>query len=146
MKMRLRALLAVGLCLTATLTAYPSLAEDAGIDFWNVSDLQTRMSTQDSQSRSLDRESEVTLHRTMIRAEIAGDVAEGRTTFEQAACRYSEVNRSCAKALKFTRKTYEGKSDEERAGWQLIAHLRVHPHPNAGAAANAGLQWMRERY
>ena len=65
--------------------------------------------------------------------------------FQQGlGARFAEVNRSNAKSLGFTRKTYEGKSDDERAGWQLVSHLRVHPHPNAGPVVDAGTRWLRE--
>lgn len=145
MKMTLRAALAGCLFLVAALTAYPSLAAEVGFDFWNVSDLQAGMTTRADESRALDQESEVTLHRTMIRIEIATDVIEGRTTFEDGTARNAELNRSNAKALSFARKTFEGKSDEERAGWQLVSHLRVLTHPKANSVADEGAKWLRER-
>ena len=145
MKMTLRAAVAGGLFLAAALTAYPSLAQDAGFDFWNVGDLQSGLSVREDESRALDRESEVTLHRTMIRAEIATDVIEGRTTFEEGAAQYAELNRSHAKALSFSRKTYAGESDDERAARQLVSHLRVHPHPKANSVAEAGVRSLLQR-
>ncbi|HEX3147634.1 MAG TPA: hypothetical protein VHR66_06085 [Gemmataceae bacterium] len=144
MKMKLRSALAAVLFVAAALTAYPSLAEDTGVDFWNYPDLQFGLSRREAESRELDRESEITAHRTLVRIEIANDVAENRITFEEGVARFADINRSNAKAMNFTRKAYDGKSDEERAGWQLVSHLRVHRHPDAGVAAERGSRWLRE--
>ena len=146
MKLTLRTVAAGTLLAAAGLTAFPSLAEAAGVDFWHTPNMHLGIASAEEEARRLDREGEATVRRTAVRFEIVGDVADGRRTFAEATARFVELNRSNPAALQYTRTMFPGDTDEARAAWQLVSHLRHFAHPKAKAAADAGAVWMAERY
>lgn len=139
MKITLRAV-AAGAFLTALtaagLTAHPALAEEIGLDFWHVPDLRIGMSDSDREYRDLEKKGEVITRRVAIRTETVEDLIAGRIDVEEAVRRFNELNRLEPKMVERVRRMYVGDTDEQRAGWQLVAHVRVFQHPRAAAVAD----------
>jgi hypothetical protein len=123
----------------AGLFAYPSPAEDAGIDFWNLMDDRQRVAAAEETARILESEAEMTDRRIAVRAEIVRDVADGRLAFEDGARRFAELNRTLPGPLAAcARDRFPGRTDEERAARQLVSHLR---HANAPATSALADEW-----
>jgi hypothetical protein len=121
---------------TAGLTACPALAEEAGIDFWHVPDLRGAKSNSERRARDLELRGEVIARRIALRTETVRDVIAGRAGIEEAARRFAELNGQDPRALGHVRTMYDAPTDEERAGWQLVSHLRAYHDPRADAAAD----------
>jgi hypothetical protein len=121
---------------TAGLTACPALAQEAGIDFWHVPDLHVGKSDSERLAHDLELRGEVIARRFALRTETVRDVIAGRAGIEEAARRFAELNRQDPRALKHVRIMYDGPTDEERAGWQLVSHLRACRDSRAAAAAD----------
>ena len=87
------------------------------------------------EARELDRQAEVIVRRTAIRTETVAELLAGRLTAEEAVRRFDDLNRLEPGTLAHLRGLYEGQTDEERAAWQLVAHVRNHPDPRAQEVA-----------
>ena len=121
---------------TAGLTACPALAHEAGIDLWHVPNLRAGMSDTERRAHDLERMGEVISRRVALRMETVEDVVAGRVGIEEAMRRFVELNRTDPRALDRVRYMYDGTTDDERAGWQLVSHLRAYRDPRAVAAAD----------
>jgi hypothetical protein len=140
MKLTLRAAAAgtfLAALAAAGLSACPALAQEAGIDFWHIPDLRGGMSDSERWARDLELEGEVIGRRVALRTETVRDVVAGRVGIAEAVRRFAELNRTDPRGLRRVRHMYDGATDEERAGWQLVAHLRAYRDPRADAAADA---------
>jgi hypothetical protein len=124
--------------IAAAVFTYPAIAEESGTDFWNVFEFQDRAAQAEQESRRAEREDTIVMNRLAVRHEIIRDVLDGRLTFEEASQRYADLNRSQPAALNFVRKAFPGKTDDEKAAWQLAAHLRHFGEPLAVAL---GEEW-----
>jgi hypothetical protein len=122
----------------AVIFAYPAEADDPGGDIWQIVKAQSRIAEADRNMRKIDQEDEHVMRRVAIKQEVIRDLVDGRITFEEATQRYVELNRKHDLALTYLRRTYPGRTDEERAARQLAAHLRNCGYP---AAAALGEEW-----
>jgi hypothetical protein len=122
----------------AALFAYPALATESGTDFWNVFELQDRVSQAEQESRRAEREGAFVVNRLAVRHEVIRDVIDGRMTLEEASQRYADLNKLRATTLEYVRRVFPGRTDEERAAWQFAAHLRRFGDPVAEAL---GEEW-----
>jgi hypothetical protein len=139
MKLTLRAVAAgtfLAALTAAGLTAHPALAEDIGLDFWHVPDLRAGLSASEREFRDLERRGEVIGRRVAMRTETVEDLFAGRVGVEEAVRRFDELNRLDPRMVDRVRGMYPGDTDEERAGWQLAAHVRAYLHPRARAVAD----------
>src|SRR4051794_38383935 len=139
MKQTLRAVAAatfLAALATAGLTACPALAQEVGIDFWHVPDLRGGMSDTERRARDLELRGVVIARRVALRTETVRDLIAGRAGIEETLRRFAELNRQDPRALELVRLIYDGPTDEDRAGWQLVSHLRAYRDPRADAAAD----------
>ena len=121
---------------TAALTAHPALAREMGLDFWHVPELRAGITDSDRRARELEAMGQVIGRRLALRTETIEDLVAGRIKADEAARRFDELNRSEPTMLARVRRMYPGDTDQERAAWQLVAHVRVHAHPRAGEIAD----------
>lgn len=140
MKLTLRAA-AAGTLLTALaaagLTARPALAHEMGLDFWHVPDLRAGMSDSERRSRELEKAGDVVGRRVAVRRETIEDLLAGRVEIDDAVRRFDELNQAEPWIRERVRDMYPGDTDAEKAGWQLVAHVRAEPHPRAQEVAAA---------
>jgi len=138
MKLTLRALIA-GACLTALVTvgvtAYPALAQDLGVEFWDGPDWRMRLSESERRQRELERAGDIIVRRTVVRTETVNDLIAGRIRIDEAVRRFVDLNRSSPVTFERVRQMYPGDTHEERAAWQLVNHLRSRRTPKALALA-----------
>lgn len=146
MKLTYRALIA-GACLialaTVAVTAYPALAQDLGVEFWDAPDWRTRLAESERRHCELERAGDVVVRRTALRNETVNDLIAGRIRIDEAVRRFVELNNSSPTTLKLVRERHPGNTDEERATWQLVGHLRSRKTPRTLSLANevaAGLE------
>jgi hypothetical protein len=139
MKLMLRALAAGSLLAALTgagFTAYPAFARDTGFDFWESPDLQKRITACKQRARGLDRKGTSVVNRTMVRSETVDELLEGRLTLEEVVRRFVELNRSEPEMMGWVQSRFPGDTEEDRATWQLVSHLRVRLHPRAQVLAD----------
>lgn len=139
MKLTMRALVA-GAFLTASavvcITAYPALAQELSADIWDGPDWRTRLTDSERRAHELARQEEVVVKRVALRNEVVNDLIAGRLTADDAIVRFVELNRTGQEMMRRVRERYGGDTDEERAGWQLVSHLRSRQTPRARALAD----------
>src|SRR5262245_23038271 len=112
------ALLAVGVFV------YPSLAAESTADFFDIPDLRETIRSEERIETDLIRADQEVLHRLGCRLEVVSDLVVGQITFELAVRRFVDLNRSDPAAQRLTRLAFGGRTDEERAARQVIAHVR----------------------
>jgi len=134
MRLSLR-IVALGSCLMILpvigLSAVPSAAESAGLDFWHVPELHEQFEANERRDAELERRSEQAMRRIALREEVVSELVSGQVSFEVAARRFAQINRTDLAATRFARLTQPGRSDEERAARQVIAHVRALNTPRA---------------
>src|SRR5262245_10242223 len=76
------------------LFAYPSFAEDAGIDFWNVPEYQSRIRSAENLHQEMDRKDKIVLERTYRKMEIVHQLVAGECSFDDAIERFATIIRT----------------------------------------------------
>lgn len=114
----------LGVLAVAGLTACPSFAEENGIDFWNIGNYQRQLESSKRERGLMEIESESTFRRIQVKEEIVKDLLGGRIAFNEAVERFVDANRTLSAPTVYIRQ-YPGKTEQERASWQLIAYLRT---------------------
>ena len=112
-----------------------TLAEDIGLDVWNVPELQDRVASAESRDAELDRENATVGRRLDWRHDIVADLLAGRIPGDEAHARFLDANQSHPKATQYLRALWPGRSDEERTARQLIKYIQVADHPRAAELA-----------
>jgi hypothetical protein len=125
--------------LTAGLRANPSVAEEAGFDFWNVPTYHETMTTSEKEFRDADRKDTVVCRRTELKLAIAQDIVDGKLSFEEATVRFVELNRMHPPAMVSVHGVYSPTSDEAAAR-QVAAFVRATRKPGADQLAD---DWER---
>lgn len=120
----------------AGIAAYPALAGDGESDVWTIVDWRARITTSEREARDLAKREEVIVRRTALRSETVTDLVAGRISPEDALTRFIDLNRTSPLALRRVREQFPGDTDEERAVWQLVAHVRAIPDVRAEAVAD----------
>jgi hypothetical protein len=105
------------------LSAYPSGAADA-VEWWNVGEYRAQLRTEERVDSELDRQCDEVTSRIFQREEWVRDLLAGRATFDEVAVRYAEMNRRSPDTRRYARMRFPGGTDEERAAWQLLGHVR----------------------
>ena len=99
-------------------------------------DWRARITTSEREARELAKREEVIVRRTALRSETVTDLVAGRISPEDALTRFIDLNRTSPLALRRVRLQFPGDTDEERAIWQLVAHVRALPDDRAEAVAD----------
>jgi len=107
----------------AGLTAYPSFAEENGIDFWNMGVYQRQIDSCHKERGRLQIENEVTFRRIETKEEALQELVENRISFEEAALRFEDANSTLHSTTMYLVK-FPAKNDRERAARQVIAYLK----------------------
>jgi hypothetical protein len=132
--------LVVGVCLVAlgivAVTTYPALAGELGSDLWEGPDWRTRLTESERRATELARVEQATVWRTAVRTETVNDLIAGRIRIDEAVGRFVDLNRADPATRQRVRERYPGDTDEERAGWQLVGHLKSRRSPRALALAD----------
>jgi hypothetical protein len=115
--------------------ALPAFAQDGGIDFWNVGKYQAKQKSEEEFRLELERRDDDVLHRLDLKEEIILEVIAGVTTFEDAVARFVLLNRAVATKPVYAH-SLRGRTDEERAAWQLVSYLHCRNSEAAHAIAN----------
>jgi hypothetical protein len=139
MKLTARALAAGAFVLALgalSLSAYPSVAEEAGVDIWQVVEDRRRIVAACDQQAALARDAESTARRMALRREAVRDVIDGRISFREGVHRFAELNLlQPGTVAEYTRRRFPGRTPEECAARQLVCQLRVAGEPRALALA-----------
>lgn len=117
---------------TAGLCSHPSFAEEAGFDFWNVSELQQRQITDEEKHEQMSRQDEIVLRRLDLREDVMQELLNEQISFEEAITRFVNFNRSLPTKVGVA-VTFRGKTEEDRAAWQLVSYLSSRRTPFANA-------------
>jgi hypothetical protein len=121
----------------AGLSACPTLADEVEA-LTLVMDDQARLAAAEESIARIDQESELVQRRAAIKQEVVRDLLEGRLTFDDAVRMFADSNRMQESATTYLRRRYPGRTDDERAAWQLIGYLRLTHNPRARMLADQG--------
>jgi hypothetical protein len=122
----LSALAVAGLC------SHPSFAKDAGFDFWNVDELQQQKMTDQEKHQRMSRQNEIVLRRLDLREDVMKELLNEQISFEEATARFVEFNQTLPTKVGVA-VTFPGKTEEDRAAWQLLSYLSSRRTPFAKA-------------
>ena len=125
------------------LFAYPSLAEEAGIDFWNVPEYQRRIRSAQQRREELDRKDKIVLQRTILKVEVVEQLIAGVWTFEEAVTRFETINRTMPTGMPAAGPE-PGRTDREKAAFQLVRYLRSLNTPQSKLLAERLAQSLRD--
>ncbi len=109
----------------------PSLAENAGVDYWNLPAYQKKIQDCEQTNREIEATDKLVCERTAKKIEIARAVIDGKTTFEAGVARFVQLNRMNPPIIVPAR-IAQTESLEQLAANQLLAHIRVVGGPGAG--------------
>jgi hypothetical protein len=124
---------------TAGLRANPSVAEEAGFDFWNVPSYHETLTTSEREFREAERKDTVVYRRTELKLAMAHEIVDGKLTFEDATVRFAELNRMHPPVMVSVHGAYPPTSDEA-AALQVAAFVRATRKPGAEKLAD---NWER---
>ena len=116
------------------LFAYPSFAEDTGIDFWNIDEYQSRMRSDEERYREMDRKDKIVLERTLRKVEIAQELVAGLCTFDQAVDQFETINRTMPTGMPPATEE-RGRTEREKAAYRVIRYVRTLGMPEAKSLA-----------
>lgn len=125
--------------LTAGLRANPTVAEEAGFDFWNVPAYHETLTTSEREFRDAERKDMVVYRRTELKIAMAQDVVDGKLSFEDATARFAELNRIHPPVMVSVHGVHPPTSDEA-AAIQVAAFVRATRKPGAAKLADG---WER---
>lgn len=126
MKLSLQNLVAASILaslLGVGLFAYPSFAEDAGIDFWNVPEYQARIRSAENRHQEMDRQNKIVLERTYRKIEITHQLVADECTFDDAIERFQTINRTMPTGIPPAIEE-RGRTQREKAAYQVISYVR----------------------
>lgn len=117
----------------------PSLAEGAGIDFWNARQYQNQVQNAEATENALSKVDAVILARTHLKSAITHDVINGSVTFEEATKRFEELNREHPASMVPSHLAWSARSDVQAAN-QLVLYIRASGKPGSKELA---AKWER---
>jgi hypothetical protein len=125
--------------LTAGLLANPSVAEEAGLDFWNVPTYREQLTTSEKEYLEAVRNDAIVYRRMEQKIAMADDIVDGKLTFEEATARFAELNRMHPPVSVTVCGEFSPTSDQA-AAFQVAAFVRATRKPGAEKLAGA---WER---
>src|SRR5438309_250976 len=91
--------------------AYPTWPTELGVDFWNVSDLKTRLQRENRWREQLEALDTTVMQRIRIKETIIRDVLARRMSLVEAAAAFRELNADKPIYMDVLRTTYEARND-----------------------------------
>lgn len=122
----------------------PSEPNDDGVDLWSVGKYRAQMRTSELVEREVEKKGATVRRRIELRRQVLNDLLAGRIGPEEAGGLFAELTRADPAVADAVRAQFPGRTDEDRAAWQLLAHWRAHlrVHPDKGSARLAD-EWER---
>jgi hypothetical protein len=124
--------LATGLGLAAERTG---LAAAAGVDVWNLPDLERRLAEHERVDARLEAECEQTLARIMMKEALVADLAAGRATLAGVTDRFQALNREHPETLAALRQIYRIRDPRELTARNVLDFVAQRPFPSPAARA-----------
>ena len=112
--------------------ARPSLAEDWGLDFWNVPHLRGEIAAARARDAELDLHAETIGRRMAVKNELTEALIDGRRTLFAVAARFRDLAADEPEKLAAIRTSYPGGTDDEKWCRNVIDYVRgrlAHDHP-----------------
>jgi hypothetical protein len=100
--------------------ACPGWTHQLGLDVWNYSAEEAVHQNNRKRFDELTQEGDRVKRRLALKAVIAQDLIDGRTTLPSAVDQYTELNHSAPEVMSTLRVAYPHKSDVEIVGRQVI--------------------------
>jgi hypothetical protein len=111
------------------LIAHPTWAQSLGVDVWNVPALNQEIRGYADNSREIDEECEVILHRIAVKESIAADLIAHRITLAEATERFTILNESRPDYMLAIRSAHPGKTDQEKMARNVISFAQTQAVP-----------------
>jgi hypothetical protein len=132
-----RCLVALALAVSvAVAAARPAWAASAGLDVWNLPDLDRQTADATEESRDLDARDAEVRERIDLKERLVENLVAGRTTLAEVAAQFVALNESRPEYARLIRETYPGATEEEKVARHVVenALLRLAGRPAAERA------------
>lgn len=132
---RIAAIAALSAALAVTVYLSPSLAATAGVDVWNLPDLQEQLDDATEQGRELDSSDEMYRRRIEVKEALMADLIAGRVTLAEATDRFLTLSALHPEQLDAIRAAFPGSSDREKVARNVVqyANSRIPAGPQKAA-------------
>ncbi len=153
MKMRTRSFIGVGVAALGILAwaQSPLTAEEMGLDFWNVGELEKQLAHGERRHAELERNDQVVMNRVRLRRQILDNLLADKITLDEAGRGFAALNATDPTVGGVLKTQFPDGTDIDRAVRQVIKHLACHLTPGSaeraerlrceGAAARPDLAW-----
>lgn len=96
MKMRTRSFIGVGVAALGVLAwaQSPLTAEEMGLDFWNVGELEKQIANGERRHAELERNDQVVMNRIRLRHQILDNLLADKITLDEAGRGFAALNAS----------------------------------------------------
>jgi hypothetical protein len=115
-----RLLTAAVLLAAVSAVADPSWARAAGLDVWNVRDLEQELETATRNQDRLTVEDATILNRIHVKEALIGDLIAGRVSLAEATAQFLAFNADNPGCVAVLRVAYPGDTDEERTAHNVM--------------------------
>lgn len=131
MKIRRRYAFVVSALAMATVLWFrsPISAEELGIDFWHISELESQIARHEQRCREIDLNGQHTMNRIRTREQILRNLVNQQITFHEAANGFLALNQQEPSAISYLRAKWPGGTDLDRAYGQVYIQLRSMDEP-----------------
>ncbi len=153
MKMRTRSFIGVGVAALGVLAwaQSPLTAEEMGLDFWSVGELEKQIANGERRHAELERNDQVVMNRIRFRRQILDNLLADKITLDEAGRGFAALNASDPVVGSVLKMQFPDGTDFDRAVRQVIKHLAGHLTPGSAeraellrcelAAARPDLAW-----
>ncbi|HEY8506242.1 MAG TPA: hypothetical protein VIL46_16765 [Gemmataceae bacterium] len=119
------ACLAPTLLTGGALVAYPDLAREAGLDFWNMPGLRDAADRERLRERELEAMYRAIDRRLRVKRELVRELIAGERTLAEVTDHFERLNRSAPVVVGAIRRYYPGRDDREKTARHVIRHAEA---------------------
>ena len=131
MKVRTCSIIGVGLlvCGVAAGARSAVTAEDLGLDFWRVPDLENQVASGEDRYAELDRQDDAVKARMVVRNQLLADLLAAKITLDEAGRAFLALNRQDTSIIEAMRLYHPAGTDSDRAFRQVVRHMAAMASP-----------------
>jgi hypothetical protein len=107
------------------IAADPSLVQSAGLDVWNVRQLEQEAQAQSTVSHQLTLTDGEIQQRIALKEVLIADLIEGRATLAEVTAQFMALNECSPGCVSVIRKTFPGQTDQEKTARNVIDYVRA---------------------
>jgi hypothetical protein len=102
----------------------PATAEEWGIDFWRMGELEQQIARCETRRLEMERVDQVIVGRTALRHGIIRNLCSKQISLEEAASGFLTLNQTEPSSIKYLQLTHPNRSDYELSVIQVMMHIK----------------------